>query len=149
MLRWAGPQIVTLRARVFRRTLSLALVVALLAPASALGQQNQQPNQDPFPPLPQPQPTAAPPPEDDDGFLGLDSEIGGSATLYVIAGALLVAFVGIGMFISRDARRSLPAAHRPDARRSREEGPHKHKRQAKARARARSKAQRSARRKNR
>jgi hypothetical protein len=131
-----------------RRLLSLALVVALLAPASALGQQNQ-PRQDPFPPLPQPQPTAVPPPEDDDGFLGLDNEIGGSATLYIIAGALLVSFIAIGMFISRDARRSLPAGHRPDARRTREEGPHKHKRQAKARARARSKAQRSARRKNR
>jgi hypothetical protein len=131
-----------------RRLLSLALVALLLVPASALGQQDQ-PQQDPFPPLPQPQPTAVPPPQDDDGFLGLDSEIGGSATLYIIAGALLVAFIGIGMFISRDARRSLPAAHRPDARRTREQGPHKHKRQAKARARARAKAQRSARRKNR
>jgi hypothetical protein len=128
-----------------RRLLSLALVVALLAPASALGQQNQ--SQDPFPPLPQPQPTAPPAPEDDDGFLGLNNEIGGSATLYIIAGALLVAFIAIGMFISRDARRSLPAAHRPDARRTREQGPHRHKRQAKARARARTKAQRSARRK--
>jgi hypothetical protein len=118
-----------------RRLLSLALVVALLAPASALGQQNQ--SQDPFPPLPQPQPTAAPAPEDDDGFLGLNNEIGGSATLYIIAGALLVAFIAIGMFISRDARRT------------REQGPHRHKRQAKARARARTKAQRSARRKNR
>jgi hypothetical protein len=134
---------------VLRRSLSLALVVVLLAPASALGQQNQNPQQDPFPPLPQPQPTAVPPPEDDDGFLGLNNEIGGGATLYIIAGALLVAFVGIGMFISRDARRSLPAAHRPDAHRSREEGPHKHKRQAKAKARARGRAQRSARRKNR
>jgi hypothetical protein len=130
-----------------RRLLSLALVVALLAPASALGQQNQ--SQDPFPPHPQPQPTAPPAPEDDDGFLGLNNEIGGSATLYIIAGALLVAFIAIGMFISRDARRSLPAAHRPDARRTREQGPHRHKRQAKARARARTKAQRSARRKNR
>ena len=131
-----------------RRLLSLALVVALMAPASAVGQQNQ-PQQDPFPPLPQPQPTAVPPPEEEDGFLGLDSEIGGGATLYIIAGALLIAFVGIGMFISRDARRSLPADHRPDARRLREQGPHKHKKQAKSKARARGKAQRSARRKNR
>ena len=131
-----------------RRSLSLAVILVLLTPAAALGQQNQ-PQQDPFPPLPQPQPTAAPTPEDDDGFLGLNTEIGGSATLYIIAGALLVAFVGIGMFISRDARRSLPAGHRPDAHRMREEGPHKHKRQAKARARARGRAQRSARRKNR
>jgi hypothetical protein len=53
------------------------------------------------------------------------------------------------MFISRDAQRSLPKAHRADARRLREEGPHKHKREAKARARARSKAQKAARRRNR
>jgi len=120
----------------------------LLAPAAAPAQ-NQGGGQDPFPPLPQPAPTAVPTPEDDDGFLGLNNEIGGSATLYIIAGALLVAFIAIGMFISRDARRSLPAHHRPDARRLREQGPHKHKRQAKAKARARGKAQRSARRRNR
>lgn len=130
------------------RALALALVVALLSPASALGQQNQQPNQDPFPPLPQPQPTAVPPPEEDNGFLGLDQEISGNATLY-IAGALLIAFLGIGWFISRDARRALPADHRPGAPRQRDEGPHKHKRQAKAKARARGRAQRTARRRNR
>jgi hypothetical protein len=67
----------------------------------------------------------------------------------VIAAALLIAFIAIGMFISRDARKSLPKAHRPDARRLREEGPHKHKREAKARARARGKAQKAARRRNR
>jgi hypothetical protein len=53
------------------------------------------------------------------------------------------------MFISRDAQRSLPKAHRSDARRLREEGPHKHKREAKAKARARGKAQKAARRRNR
>jgi hypothetical protein len=67
----------------------------------------------------------------------------------VIAGVLLVGFVVIGMFISRDAKRSLPRAHRPDTRRLREEGPHKHKREAKSRARARGKAQKAARRRNR
>jgi hypothetical protein len=130
------------------------LVLVLLARAPAAGRAPKQGGgQDPFPlnpQQPQPQPTAAPPPEeDDDGFLGLNNEIGGSATLYIIAGALLVAFVAIGMFISRDARRSLPAHHRPDAHRLRDEGPHKHKRQAKAKARARGKAQRDARRRNR
>jgi hypothetical protein len=132
-----------------RRTLALALVVALLAPASAVGQQSQQqPNQDPFPALPQPQPTPFTPPEEDNGFLGLDQEIGGNATLY-IAGAMLVVLVAIGWYISRDARRALPSGHRPGAPRRRDEGPHKHKRQAKAKARARGRAQRSARRRNR
>jgi hypothetical protein len=53
------------------------------------------------------------------------------------------------MFISRDARRSLPKSHRPDSHRLREEGPHKHKREAKAKSRARGKAQKAARRRNR
>jgi hypothetical protein len=148
----AALQIVTLAALMLRRTLVLALLLALLAPAPALAQTQQQPDPSsptqPFSPLPPAQPTPAPTPEpEDDGFL--DSEISGTSTLYVIAGALLVAFVAIGMFISRDARKSLPAGHRPDAHRLRDEGPHKHKREAKARARARGKAQKAARRRNR
>jgi hypothetical protein len=137
-----------------RRTAIIALLLALLAPAAAVAQTQQQPvptqqPTEPFSPLPPAQPTPAPTaePEDDDSFL--DSEISGTSTLYVIAGALLIAFIAIGMFISRDARKSLPKAHRPDARRLREEGPHKHKREAKARARARGKAQKAARRRNR
>jgi len=136
----------------FRHTVVIALVLALLAPSGALAQNNNQqtPTQptQPFQPLPQAQPTPAPTPEpEDEGFL--DSEIGGTSTLYFIAAALLIAFIAIGMFISRDARRSLPKAHRLDSRRLREEGPHKHKREAKARARARGKAQKAARRRNR
>jgi hypothetical protein len=136
-----------------RHTVVIALVLALLAPSAAVAQNNQnqqtptQPTQ-PFSPLPPAQPTPAPTPEpEDEGFL--DSEIGGTSTLYVIAAGLLVAFIVIGMFISRDAKRALPKAHRPDSRRLREEGPHKHKREAKARARARGKAQKAARRRNR
>ena len=129
----------------------IAAALALVAPSAALAQNNNQQNQGtpPFQPLPPPQPTPAPTaePEDEGGFL--DSEIGGTSTLYFIAAVLLVAFIAIGMFISRDAKRSLPKAHRPDARRLREEGPHKHKREAKARARARGKAQKAARRRNR
>jgi hypothetical protein len=141
-----------------RRTLVIVLALALLAPAAALAQNNQ--NQaaptrgdqgtpaPPFQPLPPPQPTPVPTAEpEDEGFL--DSEIGGTSTLYVIAAALLIAFIAIGMFISRDAQRSLPKAHRPDSRRLREEGPHKHKREAKSKARARGKAQKAARRRNR
>jgi hypothetical protein len=137
----------------FRRTFVIALLLALLAPAAAAAQttqdnQNQGTPTQPFTPLPPAQPTPAPTPEPEDkGFL--DSEIGGASTLYVIAGVLLIGFIVVGMFISRDAKRSLPKAHRPDSRRLREEGPHKHKREAKARARARSKAQKAARRRNR
>jgi hypothetical protein len=128
-----------------RRIAVIALLLALLAPAAAVAQ--TQPT-DPFTPLPPPQPTPAPTVQpEDEGFL--DSEISGTTTLYVIAAALLIAFIVIGMFISRDARKALPTAHRPDARRLREEGPHKHKREAKARARARAKAQKAARRRNR
>jgi hypothetical protein len=143
-----------------RRTLAVALTVALLAPSAAIAQNNQNNQQEPAPtpqqgsptqpftPLPPAQPTPAPTPEpEDEGFF--DTEIGGSATLYIIAAALLVAFVFIGMFISRDAKRTLPRAHRPDARRQRDEGPHKHKRDTKAKARARGKAQKAARRRNR
>jgi hypothetical protein len=148
MARWAGPQIVTLAARMIRRTAVIALLLALLAPAAAFAQTTPTQPTDPFSPLPPTQPTPAPiPEEEDEGFL--DSEISGTATLYVIAGALLVVFVVIGMFISRDARKALPAGHRPDARRLRDEGPHRHKREAKARARARAKAQKAARRRNR
>jgi hypothetical protein len=138
-----------------RHTAVIAVVLSLLAPSAALAQGNNQGNQStptqPFQPLPPAQPTPAPTaaPEEDDGGGFLDAEIGGSATLYIIAGGLLVAFVFIGMFISRDAKRSLPKSHRPDARRLREEGPHKHKREAKAKARARGKAQKAARRRNR
>jgi hypothetical protein len=130
-----------------RRTLVISLLVALLAPAAAVAQVNQN---SPFSPLPPPAPTPAPTPvEDDGGFLGLGDEISGGATLYIIAGVLLIAFVAIGMFISRDARKSLPSHHRPDARRLRDQGPHRHKRQAKAKARARGRAQKVARRRNR
>ena len=139
----------------FRRTLVVGLLLALLVPAAAAAQTNQNQNPppqtqptEPFTPLPPAQPTPAPTPEpEDNGFL--DTEIGGSATLYIIAGVLLVAFIFIGMFISRDAKRSLPKSHRPDSRRLREEGPHKHKREAKSKARARGKAQKAARRRNR
>jgi hypothetical protein len=138
-----------------RNTAVIAILLALLAPSAALAQNNQGNQQDqatptqPFQPLPPAQPTPAPTaePEDDGGFL--DSEISGSATLYIIAAALLVAFIFIGMFISRDAKRSLPKGHRPDSRRLREEGPHKHQREAKAKSRARGKAQKAARRRNR
>jgi hypothetical protein len=124
-----------------RRTLVIALLLALLAPAAAVAQGGG-----PFSPLPPAQPTPAPTAEPTDNS---GSDLGGRNTLYLIGAALLVSFIAIGVFISRDARRSLPAAHRPDSRRLREEGPHQHKRQAKAKARQRTRAQKAARRRNR
>ena len=137
-----------------RCLLVIAVLLALLAlPGASLAQTpTATPTAPPsgaFGPLPDAAPTAAPTVEQDEPSDSLASDLGGATTLYVIGALLLVAFVGIGMFISRDARRALPKDHRPDGRRLREEGPHKHKRQAKERARQRTKAQRAARRKNR
>jgi len=126
----------------FRRTIVIALLVALLAPAAAFAQGGA------FGPLPPSAPAETPTPDADDSN-SLTSDLGGRQTLLIIGGLLLVGFVGIGVFISRDARRALPERHRADGRRLRDEGPHKHKQQAKARARARTKAQKEARRRNR
>jgi hypothetical protein len=126
----------------FRRTLVIALVLALLAPAAASAQGGAF---GPIPPAATPEPTPVP----DDDSNSLTSDLGGRQTLLIIGGLLLVAFVAIGVFISKDARRALPERHRPGGSRLREEGPHKHKQQAKARARARGKAQKDARRRNR
>jgi len=127
-----------------RRALVVALLVALLVPSAASAQSGGA-----FGPLPQAAPAPTATPTADKSNNSLTSDLGGRTTLYVIAGGLLIAFVAIGVFISRDARRALPKGHRPDSRRLREQGPHKHQRQAKARARARTKAQREARRRNR
>jgi hypothetical protein len=131
-----------------RRSLALVLLLALLAvPSAALGQTTQQqPPGGAFGPLPQAAPSPTPTPQKSND--SLSSNLGGNTTLFVIGGALLLVFIAIGVFISRDARRALPQDHRP-GHRLREEGPHKHKREAKARARQRGKAQKAARRKNR
>jgi hypothetical protein len=124
-----------------RRALVIAVLLVLVAPAAAFAQGGG-----PFSPLPPAQPTPAPTPEPASNSF---SDLGGRNTLYLIGGALLIAFIAIGVFISRDAKRSLPADHRPDSRRLRDEGPHQRKRQAKAKSRARARAQRAARRRNR
>jgi hypothetical protein len=131
-----------------RRTLAIALLLALLAAPSALAQTSQQQQQSggAFGPLPQAAPSATPTPQKSND--SLNSNLGGNQTLFIIGGALLVLFIAIGVFISRDARNALPESHRPGAR-LRDEGPHKHKREAKARARQRGRAQKAARRKNR
>lgn len=127
------------------RRLAVLLVVACLAvPATARAQSSNPfapPPVNPNAPVqtPAPTPTATP----DNGGLSDTNR----ATLYLIGGALLVAFVAIGVWIARDARRALPESRRgepvaagPQQRRSP---------QVKQRARARTKAQRRARRHNR
>ena len=125
-----------------RRIAALLLCLALLAPAApapALGQSS------PFGPLPEPAPTEVPTPDDDSSnILGQDV---GRTTLYLIAGALLVAFVFIGWSISRDARRTLPQ-HRvsDEAERRRHDPKERHRRQReKERARKKTRAQKQAR----
>src|SRR5215468_6278948 len=119
-----------------RRTLIIVVVLALLVPSAAFAQG------DAFGPLPQsaPEPTATPAKSND----SITNDLGGRTTLYIIFGGLLIAFVAIGVFISRDARRAIPKNHRGDPHRLREQGPHKHKMQAKSRARQKTKAQREA-----
>ena len=123
-----------------RRLACLLLCLALLAPAApALAQSN------PFGPLPQSAPTETPTPEPDStNVLGQDV---GRTTLYLIAGGLLVSFVFIGWWISRDARRALPQ-HRvsDEAERRRHDPRERHRRQReKERARKKTRAQKQAR----
>ena len=118
--------------------LTTALALALSAPAAA--------QTNPFGPLPQPAPTEAPTPDDNtSNILGQDV---GRTTLYLIAGALLVSFVFIGWWISRDARRTLPQqGRRSDEVERRRHDPHeRHRRQReKERARKKTRAQKQAR----
>ena len=118
----------------------LTLVLVLLAPAGALAQDGN-----PFDGLPpaQPQQTATPEPSNSNNI----EDDTARTTLYLIGGVLLVFFVGIGFWISRDARSNLTDEDRDALRgeHQRDEGPHAHERQAKAKARAKGRAQRQAR----
>ncbi|MEA2282950.1 MAG: hypothetical protein QOK21_3557 [Solirubrobacteraceae bacterium] len=129
-----------------RRVIALAILLAVLAPASALAQGNDLLPPTAAPPTATPVPTPTPTPDP-------TSQTTGTTTLYVIGAALLVAFVLIGLWIARDARRSLPVAKRHHASTAeplpadgtpRPKPPH-----VKQKARARAKAQRQARRANR
>ena len=123
-----------------RRIACLLLCLALFAPAApALAQSS------PFGPLPQPaEPTPAPTPDNTTNVLGQDV---GRTTLFLIAGALLVAFVVIGWSISRDARTTLHEDPRSaEAERLRHDPHERHRRQReKERARKKTRAQKQAR----
>lgn len=118
------------------RLLVLLTLAALLAPSAALAQDGN-----PFNGLPPVQPTPAPTVESADS----SDDAVTRDTLYIIGAGLLVVMIGIGWWIARDARRSLPPEERDDPRRLRDEGPHRHERKAKAKARAKGRAQRQAR----
>jgi len=117
--------------------LSCAALLLALAPAAPA-------QESPFGPLPPaaPEPTATP---DDNTSSVLGQDVGRS-TLYAIAGGFLIVFIAIGWFISRDARRTLPAGRRdapvqerltPAERRKRERN--------RSRARQKTRAQKAAR----
>src|SRR4051812_12786547 len=121
-----------------RRPLAFVLLIAALAlPAAARAQSG------PFSPLPPaqqatPVPTAAP-------TTTADQQDVSRGLLLGIAGAVAVIFVGIGWYITRDARRHLSA----DDRRALERGPTEQDRrrgeEQRRKARAKAKAQRQAR----
>jgi hypothetical protein len=85
-----------------RVTVLALLILALAAPAA-------QAQGSPFQPLPPAAPTPTPPPEPVDGADDGDISRG---TLFLIGGGVVAAFVGIGWWITRDARRSLPRDER-------------------------------------
>ena len=123
-----------------RRIAALVTCFVLLAPAApALAQSS------PFGPLPQPAgPTPTPTPDTTTNVLGQDV---GRSTLYIIAAALLVFFVFIGWWISRDARSTLHEDPRSAEAERRRHDPHeRHRRQReKERARKKTRAQKRAR----
>jgi hypothetical protein len=131
-------RVATLRADM-RRLAAFITLLALLVPAPvALAQDSN-----PFNGLPPAQPTPAPTVQQSNTTT--DDGQNDRTTLYVIAAALLVTFLFIGWFISRDARRNLPQDERDQLGRRRDEGPHKHELKAKQKARAKGRAQRQAR----
>ena len=121
------------------RLATLLTVLALLVAAPAALAQDGNPFNGIPPAQPAPAPTVEPT-QDTAGNNQSDRQ-----TLFLIGAALLVVFVGIGVWIARDARSNLPADERERLDRRRDEMAHKHERQAKAKARAKGRAQRRAR----
>ena len=148
-----------------RRLLVLALVLAVVAPSSALAQSGGGGN--PFGPLPPPQQPApeAPEPKKIDADPGDDDGLGGTA-FWLIIGTTGLIFAVVGFLITRDMRRTVGARGKRKQRRLRGTGrpageaanalsgdgrhhPGSHKARAKAQQRAKTKAARKQRRKSR
>jgi hypothetical protein len=130
------------------RLVALLAVLALLATAAPAGAQSS-----PFAPLPRATPTQAPLPTATPDTSSNGAQETGTRTLYVIGAALLVFFVAIGVWIARDARRSVPEHRRGRHMMAEPAGgePRERRRDPKAKAQSRKKtrAQRQARKHNR
>ena len=128
------------------RLTALAVLLALLAPAGALAQDN------PFGPIPQAPPQQTAPPEDENADNPFEEDEGLSdrqQLLIVLAGGIFV--VGIAWFILRDARRTAPVVERRSAEEggTASKGTRPPKKQRVSQQRARAKQARRARKKNR
>jgi hypothetical protein len=120
-----------------RRLLPLTLLLVALMAATARAQDN------PFGPLPQAaQATPTPAPTTSSTA---DQSTVSRGLLLGIAGGVAVIFVGIGIFITRDARAHLTDDDRRALEGARSPADRKQAERAKARARAKGKAQRQAR----
>ncbi len=122
----------------------LASLILLVSAPSAVAQQDGGGAFGPLPPAaPTPVPTVDAPSADDDDV--------GRITLYIIGGALLVSFAGLALWITRDARRAVPAGPRtaPEVLQERDERRHKMERRAKEQVRKRQRAARASRKRNR
>ncbi len=127
-----------------RLAVLLAIFTMLVSAPSALAQQDGGGAFGPLPPAaPTPAPTVDAPSADDDDV--------GRITLYIIGAALLVSFAGLAFWITRDARRAIPAGPRtaPEVLQDREERRHKMERRAKEQVRKRQRAARASRKRNR
>jgi hypothetical protein len=122
----------------------LASAVLLVPAPSAIAQQDGGGAFGPLPPAaPTPAPTVDAPSADDDDV--------GRITLYIIGAALLVSFAGLALWITRDARRAIPAGAQtaPEVLQERDERRQKMERRAKEQARKRQRAARASRKRNR
>ena len=123
----------------------LLLALTLLLPAPAALAQQGGGAFEPLPPA-QPTPVPTPAPATDQG----DEDVG-RTTLYVIGGLLVLSFAALAVWITRDARRAVPAQSgrpAPDPEML-DERRHKMAQKAKVQARKKGRQQRAARRRNR